>query len=388
MTLNHYFADLHIHIGRDQFNKPIKITGSKNLTLPRIIKEARERKGLDMIGIIDCHVPSIQDELKQLIKNKRAFEKEGGGIHFGDLTLILGTEMEIYDINCNGPIHVLCYFPTLADIEQFTEWLSPFVTNITLSSQRVYLSAQTFQKGVKAHNGLFVPAHVFTPFKSLYGKGVNKTLTEVFDPDFIDAIELGLSADTSMADRINELHRFTYLTNSDAHSLKKIAREYQTFRLESNDFTELKLALEEKQGRSVYANYGMHPRLGKYYQSVCRNCLSQNFDNDRCCHCGQAKKIKGVSERIEEIADPTTVAMQRPPYYYHVPLDYINGLGKKTYEKLLNHFGTEMYILHYIKEDDLEKLVGPRITRQLMMIRAGEANIQMGGGGKYGSLIE
>ncbi|WP_017472247.1 endonuclease Q family protein [Amphibacillus jilinensis] len=388
MTLNHYFADLHIHIGRDQFNKPIKITGSKNLTLLGIIKEARERKGLDMIGIIDCHAPSIQDELKQHIKNKRAFEKEGGGIQFGDLTLILGTELEIYDSNCNGPIHVLCYFPTLEKIKQFTEWLSPFVTNITLSSQRVYLSAQTFQKGVKAHSGLFVPAHVFTPFKSLYGKGVNKTLTEVFDPHLIDAIELGLSADSFMADRINELHRFTYLTNSDAHSLKKIAREYQIFKLKSNDFTELKLAFEKKHGRDISANYGMHPKLGKYYQSVCRNCLSQNFDNDRCCHCGQAKKIKGVSERIEEIANSITASTERPPYYYHVPLDYINGLGKKTYEKLLNHFGTEMCILHYIEEADLQKLVGPRITKQLMAIRAGETKILKGGGGKYGSLIE
>ena len=38
------------------------------------------------------------------------------------------------------------------------------------------------QKKVKELDGIFIPAHVFTPFKSLYGKGVNKSLIEVFDP--------------------------------------------------------------------------------------------------------------------------------------------------------------------------------------------------------------
>ena len=83
--------------------------------------------------------------------------------------------------------------------------MSGHVKNITLSSQRIYCDGRTLQKTVKSLGGLFIPAHVFTPFKSLYGKGVRSSLTEVFDPELIDAIELGLSSDTEMVKDIEEL---------------------------------------------------------------------------------------------------------------------------------------------------------------------------------------
>src|SRR5690625_6682345 len=110
--------------------------------------------------------------------------------------------------------------------------------NITLSSQRYYGSAKELQYKVKELEGLFIPAHVFTPFKSLYGKGVTESLTEVFDADLIDGIELGLSSDTKMADQIEELHRYTFLTNSDSHSLAKIGREYQQIKMMEPSFQE------------------------------------------------------------------------------------------------------------------------------------------------------
>jgi len=46
------FADLHIHIGAGAEGKPVKITASRQLNFASILKEAEERKGLDMIGII------------------------------------------------------------------------------------------------------------------------------------------------------------------------------------------------------------------------------------------------------------------------------------------------------------------------------------------------
>ena len=55
------------------------------------------------------------------------------------------------------------------------------------------------QKKVQDMGGLFIPAHIFTPHKSLYGKGVKSSLTEVFDPSMIDAVELGLSCDTAVS---------------------------------------------------------------------------------------------------------------------------------------------------------------------------------------------
>ena len=39
------FADLHIHIGRSENNKPIKITAARSLNFANIAKECANRKG-------------------------------------------------------------------------------------------------------------------------------------------------------------------------------------------------------------------------------------------------------------------------------------------------------------------------------------------------------
>ena len=56
-------------------------------------------------------------------------------------------------------------------------------------------------------------------------------------------MNFGLSADTEYADRIRELANKKFLTNSDAHSLPKIAREYNTFEMENISFKSFKKVL-------------------------------------------------------------------------------------------------------------------------------------------------
>lgn len=384
MSLENIYADLHIHIGRDMNNRPVKITGAKSLTLTNILIEASRNKGVDLIGIIDCHAPGVQAEIKQLLETNEAVELADGGIRFESVTLILGAEIEIYDHSCGGPIHVLCYFPFIKTMEVFTEWLATRMTNINLSSQRIYATAKELQYKVKELGGLFIPAHVFTPFKSLYGKGVVSTLSEVLDADLIDAIELGLSADTKMADSIQELHNYTFLTNSDAHSLPKIAREYQSMLVKDVTFKELYWVLHQIEGRRVLANFGMHPQLGKYYTTVCKHCLAESTQDQYCLTCGKQGVVKGVSTRIKELANAIDIPKKRPPYNYQVPLEYLSGLGKKTFEKLLSRFGTEMQIIHQTSEEELAEVVKPSIAKQIIQMRKGILQIQAGGGGKYG----
>ncbi|MBM7569757.1 endonuclease Q family protein [Aquibacillus albus] len=385
MSLSCYYADLHIHIGRNINNRPVKITGSKSLTLTNILKEASRNKGIQIVGIVDSHVPSVQVELEQLMAKGLATEHENGGIQFEEVTLFLGSEIEIYDKNCQGPIHVLCFFPNLAIMKNFTNWISKHITNIHLSSQRYYGNGKDLQYKVKELGGLFIPAHVFTPFKSLYGKGVKQSLLEVFDPDLIDAIELGLSADTAMADCISEIHRYTFLTNSDAHSLAKIAREYQTLRLENPTFYEFALALAHIQDRKVITNYGMNPLLGKYNRTVCAECF-QVVKAESGCICGSTKVVKGVRDRINELKDTSESPDCRAPYIYQVPLEYIPSLGPKTYNKLLARFGTEMKILHEATESELKEVVKDNIASAIVGMRKGVLPITAGGGGKYGKV--
>ena len=42
------FADLHIHIGRSESGKPIKITAAKSLNFANIAKECYNKKGIQV----------------------------------------------------------------------------------------------------------------------------------------------------------------------------------------------------------------------------------------------------------------------------------------------------------------------------------------------------
>ena len=386
--MNSYYTDLHIHIGRTKSGRAVKITGSKTLTFSNIIAHARDEKGLNIIGIIDCHSPEVIIEMEDLMESGELMELTDGGISYGGLTIIPGSELEIYDESCQGPIHVLCFFSNIQSMKDFSNWLSHHLKNIHLSSQRIYVSGRELQQKVKELSGLFIPAHVFTPFKSLYGKGVYHSLTEVLNPEWIDGIELGLSSDTYMADAIAELHAYSFLSNSDAHSLGKIAREYQTIAMNEPTFNELKKALSKEDGRGIVANFGLDPMLGKYHQTVCEKCqFPFNPENGTCENCGHSKYVKGVADRISELSTITEKMPDRPPYIHQIPLDFIPGLGPKLMGKLLDHFGTEMAILHEVSFDHLKEVVPVKMAELIVEARSGKLRLSAGGGGKYGKVL-
>lgn len=381
-----FYTDLHIHIGRTKSGKPVKITASRNLTLTAIIEYASKQKGLDMIGIIDCHSPEVIMEMEELIEQGKMIELPSGGVRMEGITIILGSELEIYDASCKGPIHVLSYLPTLAKMKEFSNWISLHMKNVTLSSQRLYITGKELQYKVKELHGLFIPAHIFTPFKSLYGSGVNRSYKEVLDEKMIDGMELGLSSDTEMADQISELHAFPFITNSDAHSLEKMAREYQVMAMEEASFAEFAKVLHQVEGRRIIANYGLDPKLGKYHETVCMKCYAPFSEtNGICRECGSHKWVKGVAARITDLKDAATTP-HRPPYIHQIPLEYIPGLGKKTLQKLLDYFLTEMQIIHEAPYDKLIEIIPKKVADYVVAARTGMLNLQVGGGGKYGKV--
>ena len=235
------FADLHVHIGRSEKGKPIKITAARSLNFANIAKECAERKGIQIVGIIDCASPYVIEDIEEFLKTGEAYEIKDGGIIYKDkVCIILGSEIETAEINDNGKTgsaHNLCYFPSLADIKAFSKEMSKYIKNITLSSQRACISADELVDIVEKFNGVLIPAHAFTPHKSFYGNCTSR-LERIFKEKFnkIFAIELGLSADTELADQISELETRTFITNSDAHSLPKIAREYNKILVEDISF--------------------------------------------------------------------------------------------------------------------------------------------------------
>ena len=133
-----YYADLHIHLGRTREGQPVKITASPTLTLQNVLHHAESEKGLNLIGIIDCHVPEVLAELEEMLEREVMIEHEEGGVYGSGLTILLGSELEIYDEYCHGPIHVLAFMPTVQKMREFSAWLSERTKNITLSTQRLY----------------------------------------------------------------------------------------------------------------------------------------------------------------------------------------------------------------------------------------------------------
>ena len=390
------FADLHVHIGRSEAGKPIKITAARSLQFANIAKECADRKGIGVVGIIDCGSPYVQEDIEHFLETGEAYEIKDGGIIYKDkVCIILGSEIETSEINENGKTgsaHNLCYFPSLADIKAFSDEMRNHIRNITLSSQRADISAYELVDIVEKYNGILIPAHCFTPHKSFYGNCTAR-LERIFKEKFnkIFAIELGLSADTFLADEISELETRSFLTNSDAHSLPKIAREYNKMQVQDISFKELVMALKNEGGRKIVCNYGLDPKLGKYHRTYCEVC-GKNIEGDapvtRCDTCDSRNITMGVYDRIEVIKDKqkTQSPENRPPYVYQIPLTFIPGLGQKMIDKLLTNFGTEMNILHVATPDDIEAVVGTKLARNIVNAREGNVNITAGGGGVYGKI--
>ena len=390
------FADLHVHIGRSKNGKPIKITAARSLNFENIAKECADRKGINVVGIIDCASPYVIEDIEEFLKTGEAYEIEDGGIIYKDkVCILLGSEVETSEVSRNGKCgaaHNVCFFPHLKDIKAFSNEMSHHIKNITLSTQRSDLSGYELIDIVEKYNGILIPAHCFTPFKSYYGNCVDR-MKEIFREKFdkIFAIELGLSADTYLADMITELEDKTFVTNSDAHSLPKIAREYNKMQVADISFKEIVKALKNEDGRKVLCNYGLDPKLGKYHRTFCDDCnkvIETKYPVDTCPYCGSKKVTFGVFDRIELIRDKkeSKSPANRPPYIYQVPLSFIPGLGAKTIDKLLKNFGTEMTILHKLSKDDLESVVGIKVAEAIIASREGKMQIHAGGGGNYGKV--
>ena len=391
------FADLHIHIGRSESGKPIKITGARSLNFANIARECSDRKGIQVAGIIDCASPYVIEDIENFLNSGDAYELKDGGIIYKDkVCILLGSEVETSEKGRNGKsgsAHNVCFFPYLKDIKGFSNELSKHVKNITLSTQRSNLSGYDLVDIVEKYNGIVIPAHIFTPHKSYYGNCVDR-LKDIFKEkyDKIFAVELGLSSDTFLADQISELENKTFLTNSDAHSLPRIAREYNKMQVEDISFKEIVKALKNEDGRKIIANYGLDPKLGKYHRSFCEDC-NDSIEIDQaatvCPKCGGQNITFGVFDRIELIKDKkqTQSPKNRPPYIYQVPLSFIPGVGGKTIEKLLSNFETEMNILHKVSKDDIEAVVGEKIAKNIEKSITGNIEVHSGGGGIYGKVL-
>lgn len=197
-------TDLHIHSHHS-------IGVSRTMTIPNLVKGAVE-KGLDILGTGDATQP---DWLEHLRRNLVASGEE---LKQDNVSFILTVEIEDKE-----SIHHIVILPDFQSVDELRRSLRPSSVNIDSEwggRPRVNLGAEDLAAVVRETGGLIGPAHAFTPFKSIFREGRYQSLLACYGKEApnIHFLELGLSADTEIADCIPELDRITFVTSSDAHS--------------------------------------------------------------------------------------------------------------------------------------------------------------------------
>lgn len=372
-------ADFHIH-------SCFSMASSKDMLIKNMAPKSK-LKGLQLLGTGDAFHPGWLDIIE------RSTVPTGEGIYSSDdMDFILTTEVE-----GKNKIHHLIIIPDIDIARELSEKL-PSKNKNQDGRPKTQLDGAEILDLVRQYDCLIGPAHAFTPWTGMY-KSFN-SIYECYDkkPDFV---ELGLSADTFMADTVGELKDFVFLTNSDAHSPwpHRLGREFNQIELEDISFSSVKKAIKHK---DVKANYGLFPNLGKYHMTACTKCYKLidpvvAKENNMKCGCGGRIK-KGVDFRISEIADFKRPRHPdfRPPYVHLMPLAelistvYDKGVTTKTvqgkWQKMIDEFSTEIDVLINVAINDIEK-IDSNVSRAIEAFRNGTIDVVPGGGGKYGEIL-
>ncbi|TFG34252.1 phosphotransferase [Candidatus Thorarchaeota archaeon] len=414
-----YDADLHIHSLHS-------IGVSKVMTIPKIA-EGAIAKGLHIIGTGDATQPQWLSHLKQNLTQK------GDTLEYETVSFILTVEIEDTE-----SIHHLVLLPDFEAVEELRNHLSPYSPNLNDEwggRPRVNLTGAEIAGIVRDVRGMLGPAHAFTPYRSIFRENKHTTLATCYGEEtpHIHFLELGLSADSTIADCIPELHRLTYITSSDAHSPSpsKLGREFVRFEMEAPTFEEVEQAIKREHGRKALLNVGLNPRLGKYYLSYCSKCRrtliietgddSPSFDDLNiymyCVNQNEAKQILvdihkrkvkcpvdgrflrlGVRDRAAAIGVGVSKSPKhRPPYLRIAPLlDIImtalevKSEGSKSairlYDTVRERLGSETFILTRAKIEEIQN-INKRLALMIRSYRDGSARYESGGGGRYGKLL-
>ena len=413
--MHSFIADLHIH---SKFSRAT----SKNLT-PRHLASWAAIKGIDLVATGDFTHPQwmdiIKDQFEQeetgllRLKKTQDLEQElpwfSGRLRTDNIRFVLCTEISsIYKKRGKvRKIHNLVFMPSLDAADKFNTRLGA-VGNLSSDGRPILgLDARNLLEMVLETDSqaFVVPAHIWTPWFSLFGSksGFNR-LEDCFEDlsSEIFALETGLSSDPEMNWLWSALDRFTLISNSDAHSGEKLGREANLFSGEIS-FSGVRRALRREAGpTSFLGTIEFYPEEGKYHLDGHRKCdvVQEPAETIRsgglCPVCGK-ELTRGVLSRIFELSDRSTPVQPkgRPGFSSLVPLievvSEIVGTGTKTkktmamYEHLIRDVGSELEILRTIPIEDLQKS-SKILAEAVHRMRQGQVFRHSGYDGEYGRI--
>jgi uncharacterized protein (TIGR00375 family) len=408
-----FYADLHLH---SHYSRAT----SKQLNLEHLSKWA-QLKGITVVGTGDFVHPGWLDELRKKLEPAEAglfkLKKE-----FADLTqpevpkacasevrFMLTVEISsIYKrLDKVRKIHNVVFAPSFAAALKLQARLEA-IGNIRSDGRPILgLDSRDLLEIVLETDPLsfLVPAHIWTPWFAVLGsKGGFDSMEDCFADllPHIFAVETGLSSDPPMNWRLKQLDRFVLVSNSDAHSPPKLAREANVFDAELS-YPAIYRAWKEESDRGFLGTIEFFPEEGKYHYDGHRECKTRLHPKETAAHngncpvCGRPVTV-GVMARVEELADRPEG--ERPPrwrpYTSIIPLPEIIGDARaqaattkgvnEVFESLLKHVGNELHILQDAPLEEIKKYAGEVVAEGVRRMRNGEVKIAAGYDGEYGTI--
>jgi len=396
----HIVADLHIH---SRFSAAC----SREMEVERLAWWAK-RKGITLLGTGDFTHPIYLASLRQQLElaEEGLFRLREGEREVRFMLTVEITNIFRHD-GRGRKTHTLIFAPSFATVDRLNTQLAAH-GNLALDG-RPTLKCTARELLVIAKNVdptcEVVPAHVWTPWFSVLGSlsGFN-SLEECYGDDVrhIRAVETGLSSDPAMNWRLSFLDSIALISNSDAHSPRKLAREANVLNCELS-YTGVCEALTSRDPTQFLQTLEFFPQEGKYHldgHRQCQVCLSPDetrMHQGRCPTCSK-KVTVGVLHRIEALADRDAgyVPPQPIPAQHLLPLEEIiaAAVGQRTntkkvnveYDRLLARYGSELRILLDLAEEELADGTLPRVVEGIMKVRRGEVQITPGYDGEYGKI--
>lgn len=406
-------ADMHNH---SRFSRAC----SPQLTLPNLEKWARI-KGVNLLTTADFTHPvwikECEEQLQGIgngfyaLKKKFSLEPEKKEKVF----FVYTTELAfIYKKGGKvRRVHEIVLAPSLETVKKLNKKLEKKGINLKSDGRPILgMSDRDFLELIKTIDERLelIPAHIWTPWFSLFGsKSGFDSVEDCFGDmsKYIFALETGLSSDPPMNWRIPQLDPYILVSNSDSHSLKNIGREANVFDIEENDlsFDELMRILKEKDAKRFLYTIEFFPEEGRYHYDGHRECNIVMEPKKTIRHKGICPKCRksltvGVDYRVEELADRELgyIPDDKPSYKKLIELDKIiaqstgvKGRQTKTvmdiYWRMIRQFGSELHILLDVSLDDLKKeRVDPRVVEGIRRLRENKFHIKPGYDGVYGEI--
>jgi uncharacterized protein (TIGR00375 family) len=405
-----FSADLHIH-------SPYSRATSKDSTLAGLASWARV-KGINVVATGDFTHPrwfqTLQDDLLPAepglfrLRDERAVVSPLPGVTLSDAPVRFLLSAEVSSIYKRGgkvrKVHNLLYVPDFASAARVNARLGA-IGNLKSDGRPILgLDSRDLLEIMleEAPEGFLVPAHIWTPWFSLFGSRSGFDAIEDCFADLtplIFALETGLSSDPAMNRMISALDRFALISNSDSHSPQKMGREANLFSTDF-DYFALRDALKTNLRERFRGTVEFFPEEGKYHADGhrdCAVCLEPTETRRLAGQCPVCNKplTVGVQYRVLELADRTEpfFPATAPEVFSLIPLPEVLGelLGvgptsKKVmsgYAEVIARFGSELGLLldaPVVEIAAIWPLLGEAIDR----MRQGRVIRQPGFDGAYG----